>query len=167
VAYTLSRSHGNTTGVFPVAGNMGVSPFQYLDDMRLDANEGPTDVDRRHNFVLSGSAVVPRTGGLTVAAVVRALSGLPFTVQNTEVDADRNGVLFDPLPAGTYSGTGLNAFTVDKQRRPQRRAWSRLLPGRRAPRIPDPVRGGATRGRVRRGLQPDEQGQLRRGRHQR
>ena len=113
LAYTLSRSHGNTGGVFPLAGNMGSSPFQYLDDMRLDANEGPTDTDRRHNFVFSGSAVVPRTGGLTVATVVRALSGLPFTIQNTEVDADRNGVLFDPLPAGTYSGTGPNAFTVE------------------------------------------------------
>ncbi|PYQ48492.1 MAG: hypothetical protein DMF78_21090, partial [Acidobacteria bacterium] len=112
VAYTLSRSRGNTSGVFPIGGNMGSSPFQYLDDMRLDANEGPTDVDRRHNLVLSGSALVPRTGGLTLAAVVRALSGLPFTIQDTEVDADRNGVLFDPLPPGTYSGTGPNAFTV-------------------------------------------------------
>ena len=73
--------------------------------MRLDANEGPTDIDRRHNLVLSGSAVVPRTGGLTVATVVRALSGRPFTLHDTKVDADRNGVLFDPLPAGTYSGT--------------------------------------------------------------
>ena len=112
LAYTLSRSRGNTSGVFPLAGSMGISPFQYLGDMRLEANEGPTDTDRRHNFVLSGSAVVPRTGGLTVATVVRALSGLPFTIQNTEVDADRNGVLFDPLPPGTYSGTGPNAFTV-------------------------------------------------------
>jgi hypothetical protein len=112
LAYTLSRSRGNTNSVFPIAGNMGISPFQYLDDLRLDANEGPTDVDRRHNLVLSGSALVPRTGGLTVAAVVRALSGLPFTLQDTEVDADRNGVLFDPLPAGTYSGTGPNSFTV-------------------------------------------------------
>ncbi len=75
LAYTLSRSRGNTNGVFPLGGNLGVSPFQYLDDMRLDANEGPTDVDRRHNFVLSG--------------------------------------LFDPLPAGTYSGTGPNSFTVE------------------------------------------------------
>jgi hypothetical protein len=44
---------------------------------------------------------------------VRALSGLPFTIQDTDVDADRNGVLFDPLPAGTYSGTGPNSFTVE------------------------------------------------------
>src|SRR4029078_3269909 len=60
LAYTLSRSHGNTGGVFLLAGSMVISPFQYLDDMRLDANEGPTDTDRRHNFVFSGSAVVPR-----------------------------------------------------------------------------------------------------------
>lgn len=47
--------------------------------MNLDENEGPTDFDRRHNFVFSGSAMVPRTGGLTVSTVVRALSGRPFT----------------------------------------------------------------------------------------
>ncbi len=81
--------------------------------MRLDANQGPTDTDVRHNLVISGSAVVPKTGGLTVAAVVRALSGRPFTVLDTNVDPDRNGVLFDPLPAGTYSGTGPNAVTVE------------------------------------------------------
>jgi hypothetical protein len=112
LAYTLSSSRGNTGGVFPIGGNMGISPFQYLDDMRLDANQGPTNLDRRHNFVVSGSAEVPWTGGLTVGAVVRALSGLPFSIQDTAVDADRNGVLFDPLPAGTYSGTGPNSFTV-------------------------------------------------------
>jgi hypothetical protein len=115
LAYTLSRSRGNTSGVFTPDGiaTGPASPFQYLDDMRLEANQGPTDVDRRHNLVLSGSAVVPRTGGLTVAAVVRALSARPFTLQDTSVDADRNGVLFDPLPAGTYSGTGPNSFTVE------------------------------------------------------
>ena len=115
LAYTLSRSRGNTSGVFTPDGVTPgpLSPFQYLDDMRLGVNEGPTDVDRRHNVVLSGSAVVPRTGGLTAAVVVRALSGLPFTIQDTNVDADRNGVLFDPLPAGTYSGTGPNSFTVE------------------------------------------------------
>jgi hypothetical protein len=111
VSYTLSHSRGNTGGVTVPA--VPTSPFQYLDDMRLDANQGPTDTDLRHNLVLSGSAVVPRTGGLTVGAVVRALSGRPFTVLDTNVDADRNGVLFDPLPPGTYSGTGSNAFTVE------------------------------------------------------
>jgi hypothetical protein len=108
VAYTLSSSRGNTTGV-----GIPQSSLQLQDDMRLDANEGPTNTDRRHNFVFSGSATVPRTGGLTVSTVVRALSGLAFTVQDSSVDADRNGIFFDPLPAGTYSGTGANSFTVE------------------------------------------------------
>ena len=81
--------------------------------MRLDANQGPTDTDVRHNLVISGSATVPGTRGLLVAGVVRALSGRPFTVLDTNVDPDRNGVLFDPLPAGTYSGAGPNAVTVE------------------------------------------------------
>lgn len=108
VAYTLSSSRGNTSG-----NGAPQPPFQYLDDLRLDRNEGPTDFDRRHNLVVSGAAQVPGTGGLTVGAVVRALSGLAFTVQDTSADLDRNGILFDPLPAGTYSGTGANSFSVD------------------------------------------------------
>jgi len=111
VSYTLAHSRGNTD-VFTLA-IPPTSPFQYLDDMRLDANQGPTDTDVRHNLVLSGSWRMPRTGGLTVAAVVRALSGRPFTIHDTTVDPDRNGVLFDPLPAGSYSGTGPNAVTVE------------------------------------------------------
>jgi hypothetical protein len=48
-----------------------------------------------------------------VSAVARALSGLPFSLIDSNVDADRNGILFDFLLAGTYSGTGRNAITVD------------------------------------------------------
>jgi hypothetical protein len=108
VAYTLSYSRGNTSGAA-----IPQSLFQRLDDLGLDANEGPTDFDRRHNFVISGSALVPRTGGLTVSWVARALSGLPFSVIDSTTDVDRNGILFDLLPAGSYSGTGPNAITVD------------------------------------------------------
>ncbi len=108
VGYTLAYSRGNTAGV-----GIPQSNFQLLDDMRLDANEGPTDIDRRHNFVFSGSAVVPGTGGLAFSTVVRALSGAPFTVQDTSTDADRNGLFFEPLPAGTYAGAGPNAFSVE------------------------------------------------------
>jgi outer membrane receptor for Fe3+-dicitrate len=43
------------------------------------------------------------------------LSGLPFTLIDTSSDPDRNGQLFDPLPAGTYSGTGPNAITVENK----------------------------------------------------
>ena len=108
VSYTLSYSRGNTSGAF-----IPQSLVQRLDDLRLDANEGPTDFDRRHNLVISGSALVPRTGGLTVSWVARALSGLPFTLTDSNTDADQNGILFDPLPAGEYSGSGANAIGVD------------------------------------------------------
>ena len=49
-------------------------PFQVLDDLNLDLNEGPTNLDRRHNLVVSGMATIPRTGGLTVSWVARAMS---------------------------------------------------------------------------------------------
>jgi Carboxypeptidase regulatory-like domain/TonB dependent receptor-like, beta-barrel/TonB-dependent Receptor Plug Domain len=107
-SYTLAKSRGNTTG-----DAFYQAQFQFLDDLNLDQAEGPTGFDRRHNFVLSGSVVVPKTGGLMLSTVIRALSGLPFTVQDTSADPDRNGILFDPLPAGSYSGSGTDSFSVD------------------------------------------------------
>jgi outer membrane receptor protein involved in Fe transport len=32
------------------------------------------------------------------------MSGAPFTIYDSSIDADRNGELIDPVPAGTYSG---------------------------------------------------------------
>jgi len=110
VSYTYSKGRGNTSG-----NGAPVSNFQLLSDMRLDMNQGPTDFDRPHNFVFSGAAVVPKTGGLIFSTVVRYLSGTAFTVQDTTLDNDRNGILFEPLPAGTYSGTGTNAVSVDSE----------------------------------------------------
>jgi hypothetical protein len=110
VSYTLSSSRGNTSGAGAPA-----SPFQVLDNLNLELNEGPTNFDQRHNLVLSGLAAVPRTGGLTVGWVARALSGSPFTIFDSTIDADRNGTLTDPLPAGTYSGTGANAISVENE----------------------------------------------------
>lgn len=83
-------------------------------DLNLDVpqNQGPTDFFRRHNLVVSGAAVLPRTGGVTVSWVARYLSGEPFTITNSSTDPDRNGVLFDPLPSGDYSGNGPDAITV-------------------------------------------------------
>jgi len=108
ISYTLSSARGNTGG-----NGAPQMQFQYLDELGLDRMDGPSDFDRRHNLVVSGVAEVPGTGGLTLSTVVRALSGLPFTVQDTNVDPDRNGILFDPLPAGPYSGSGAGAITVD------------------------------------------------------
>jgi hypothetical protein len=109
ISYTLGKSRGNTSG-----NGIPVSNLQFLDDMNLDLNEGPTDVDRRHNLVVSGSVIVPKTGGLTIGTVARFLSGTAFTIQDTNTDPDQNGILFDPLPAGSYSGAGSSdAITVD------------------------------------------------------
>jgi hypothetical protein len=108
VSYTLSSTRGNTTG-----NGVPTSGFQVLDDLHLELNEGPSNFDSRHNFVVSGRAVIPKTGGLNASWVARALGGTPFTLVNNQVDPDRNGSLTDPLPAGSYSGTGLNPYTVD------------------------------------------------------
>jgi hypothetical protein len=108
VSYTYADSRGNTSGI-GIAG----SGFQVLDDLHLELNEGPTNTDLRHNFVVSGAAIVPKTGGLTVAWVARALSGTPFSLFNATIDPDRNGTAAEPLPAGSYSGNGADAYTVD------------------------------------------------------
>jgi hypothetical protein len=108
VSYTFSHSRGNTTGA-----GVPASGFQVLDDLNLDLNEGRTNQDIPHNLVVSGSALVPRTGGLSVSWVARALSGSPFTLTNSTVDPDRNGIQAEPLPAGSYSGTGEDAYTVE------------------------------------------------------
>ena len=105
VSYTLGNSRGNTTGAFiPTSG------FQVLDDLNLDLNEGPTNVDRRHNLVISGQALVPKTHGLTVAWIMRALSGSHFTLTDSTTDPDRNGTFAEPLPAGSYVSSGKNPF---------------------------------------------------------
>jgi hypothetical protein len=108
VSYTLAYSRGNT-------GSDYTAPiqFQFLDDLRLDQNQGPTDRDRRHNLVISGRGEIPHAWGMTVAGTLRMMSGLPFTIMNTAVDPDRNGILFDPLEPGSYSGNGVNAITVE------------------------------------------------------
>jgi hypothetical protein len=112
VSYTLSKTRGNTTG-----NGVAASGFQVLDDLNLDLNEGPSNFDTRHNLVLSGRAVVPKTGGLNVSWVARALSGAPFTLIDNTIDPDRNGTFAEPLPAGTYSGSGANAYTVENEAR--------------------------------------------------
>jgi hypothetical protein len=110
VSYSIGHARGTVNGGLPDTAN-----FQFLDDLNLDLNEGPSNFDRRHNFVLSFRGMVPRTGGLTVSGVYRALSGQPLTIQDQNVDLDRNGIFFDPLPPGTYSGVGPNAITVENK----------------------------------------------------
>jgi hypothetical protein len=101
VSYTLSAARGNTS-----SNGSGAINFQSGQDLNLNLNEGPSDFDRTHNFVVSGRMLVPYTHGMTFSWVARALSGLPFTLTNNTIDVDRNGTLFDPLPAGAYAGAG-------------------------------------------------------------
>jgi hypothetical protein len=107
VSYTLAKARGNTSG-----DGAPASGFQNGQDLNLDLNEGPTNFDNRHNFTVSGTALVPKTGGLNVSWVLRAISGRPFSLTNANVDPDLNGVQAEPLPAGEYKGNGNNAYTV-------------------------------------------------------
>ncbi len=84
---------------------------QVLTDLNLAARVGPLSVDRRHILSLSGRAEIPKTKGATLSTTIRWMSGAPFTIFDSNIDADRNGELTDPLPAGTYSGTAVNAMT--------------------------------------------------------
>jgi hypothetical protein len=108
-AYTYGKSWGN------IASNNASNPMQLLNDLNLHLNEQPSSVDRPHNLVISGTVEVPRTGGLRLSGISRYTSGAAFTIGDSSVDANRNGVLTDPLPAGTYSGTGPNAITVESK----------------------------------------------------
>jgi TonB dependent receptor/Carboxypeptidase regulatory-like domain/TonB-dependent Receptor Plug Domain len=102
-SYTLANGRGNTGG-----DGTPAAAFQRFDALNLDLSNGPTDFDRRHNFVFSGFYEIPRTRGLIVSTVLRGLSGDAFTIFDSRIDADQNGIIPDPLPAGRY--TGSNAF---------------------------------------------------------
>ncbi|MBI2188787.1 MAG: TonB-dependent receptor [Acidobacteria bacterium] len=106
-SYSIGSARGHTDGSPDAINN-----FQVLEERNLDLNWGPLAVDRKHLLTLSGRVEVPGTGGVTVSAVHRFMSGRPINMINSAVDADRNGRLFDPLPPGTYRGTGQNAIEV-------------------------------------------------------
>jgi hypothetical protein len=97
VAYALGYSRG-------VASGQGDNTdLQVGTDLRLDEFFAPASSDRRHNLVISGRMEIPRTGGVTLSGMLRALSGSPFTIQDTSCDCDRNGTFFEPVEPGTYS----------------------------------------------------------------
>ena len=107
VSYTYGRSRGNTTGAGAPSSN-----YQVGDDMHLEKNEGSTSFDIPNNFTFSGTALIPKTKGLQLSWVARALSGTPFTLINTNFDPDQNGIQAEPLPVAEYSGTGNDPYTV-------------------------------------------------------
>jgi hypothetical protein len=108
VSYAIGYARGNSE-----ANQTNDNNYQVLGDALLDRNFGPLDADRRHNLVVSGRVEIPRTKGLVVSGVYRYLSGRSMSLYNTAVDADRNGRLFDLIPAGHYCGVGENSFCTD------------------------------------------------------
>jgi hypothetical protein len=107
VSYAIGRARGNAE-----ANQTYINQLQVGADENLDLNFGPLDNDRRQNLAISGRYEIPHTGGLNVSGVYRWMSGTPITIQDTNVDPDRNGILFDPVAAGDYCGNGINAICV-------------------------------------------------------
>ncbi len=110
LSYGLGYGRGNTS---LSSAATPTNDFQVLGERNLDLNEGPTNLDRRHTVTLSGRMELPWIPGLTLSAISRFMSGQPFTIHNSNIDANRNGIALDPVEAGTYSGQGLNAITVE------------------------------------------------------
>jgi len=106
ISYTLGTTRGNTR-----QGDAETIWTQVGKDLNLDQNQGPSDFDRRHNFVANGTYLV---GGLRLSTIVRLRSGTPYSLIDSNFDLNQNGEDDDEwLPAGTYSGDGENAITAD------------------------------------------------------
>jgi hypothetical protein len=99
VSYSLSKSTGTAEN------QDDKNSYQTLTNLNLDKWAGPSQVDRRHIVSLNGRAAIPKAKGTYVTSTLRYMSGAPFSIINTNIDADQNGELTDPSPAGTYSGT--------------------------------------------------------------
>ncbi len=109
VSYAFSRGRGNVS-----TGQADTAISQVLGDLNLDNDQGPTNVDRPHILSLAGTYDVPKTRGLRVSGVYQVRSGTPFTLVDSTNDLDRNGqTINEYLPAGTYTGNGVDAITVD------------------------------------------------------
>jgi len=101
VSYSLSKARG--TGFEQADKNT----YQVGTNMNLDLYDAVTNADRRHVLSLGGQIEIPKTGGATLSSTMRYMTGAPMTIYDSSIDADRNGELIDPVPAGTYSGTAL------------------------------------------------------------
>jgi hypothetical protein len=102
ISYSLSKSTGTAND------QADKNLYQAMTNLNLDLWRGPSNVDRRHILSLGAQTEIPRTGGVTLSATARYMSGAPFTIFDSSIDADRNGELVDPVPAGVYSGPSSN-----------------------------------------------------------
>ena len=104
ISYSLSKSDGTAND------QADKNTYQTGTNLNLDAWRGPGNVDRRHILSMGAQTEIPKTGGITLSSTARYMSGAPFTIYDSSIDADRNGELVDPVPAGTYSGTALDSM---------------------------------------------------------
>ena len=104
LSYSLSKSRGTAEN------QADRNTYSFLTDQNLDLFTGPSSVDRRHILSIGARGEIPKSHGANLSTTIRYMSGAPFTINNTAVDVNRNGELDDPVPAGTYSGTALNAM---------------------------------------------------------
>src|SRR5262249_19158270 len=102
ISYSLSKATGTADD------QADRNQYQVLTSNNLDARLGPNNGDRRHILSIGAQFDVPKTGGLSLSTTTRYMSGAPFTIYDSSIDADKNGELIDPLPAGVYSGNASN-----------------------------------------------------------
>jgi hypothetical protein len=118
VSYTLSRADGivGAAGATDTINTQTIDPVTRAVALNLDQRFALSDQDRPHIISMDGSYEVPRTKGLVVSGVWQYNSGTPFTINDSTTDPNRNGNFTDdPLPAGTYSGSGPNSITVENE----------------------------------------------------
>src|SRR5712691_579722 len=104
ISYSLSKADGTAND------QADKNTYQVGTNSNLDLWRGPSNVDRRHILSIGAQAEIPKAFGAQVSTTVRYMSGQPFSIYDSSIDADRNGELIDPVPAGTYSGTATDSM---------------------------------------------------------
>ena len=120
LAYTLSKTRSNTSTGLSTGGT--TNPFDLNEDL------GPDDNDRRHNFVLDGSYLVPKID-VQLAGITTYRSAVPYSVSTSvQLDADP----FTDRPEARNSRRGATEKSTDLRvskifRLPGRRDSDRVL----------------------------------------
>jgi len=104
ISYSLSKTDGTAND------QADKNQYQVGTNLNLDQWRAPSNVDRRHILSIGAQAEIPKAFGAQLSTTVRYMSGQPFSIYDSSIDADRNGELVDPVPAGTYSGTAVDAM---------------------------------------------------------
>lgn len=110
ISYALGFSRGDTFEQYGTNGpSLNGLQTQVGAELNMADNWQPSETDRRHILTLSGRT---EFFGITANAILRYMTEIPFTLYDSTIDTNMNGSFWDPLAAGTYSGTGNNPITV-------------------------------------------------------